>query len=179
MNISDHAGISVFIATFFVVAFGLLGRCRAEAIADYVAGEDSTALVTPELQQAARQMLGAQADALLHGVELTMRKYDRDMSTQAGRRSWHGQLIREEIYTNELCKVEVYSNELTGAVWRYRLPFRPVTVSRVAGRVSYTTNGIPARLAAARARRAAAIETPVVTTNVEHTANTAPGVGQR
>ena len=101
-----------------------------------------------------------------------MTKYDRDMKTKSGRLSWHGKLVREEIYTNELCKVEVYSNEVDGAVWRYRLPFRPVLPKKPRP-ATLGTNGVPARLAAARARRNAERTNDVQTVTVEVNGNEA------
>ena len=143
-----------------------------EIAADYVEGEKSAALVTPEIQAAAAAMLGPEAaQQLLHAMKLQMSKYDADMKSQSGRRAWHGKLICEEIHTNELCAVEVYSNEVDGAVWRYKLPFKPKeTVSSYNARLPRPpmTNGIPARLAAARQRRYAEQTTVSnVTVNVE------------
>lgn len=175
MRIRDNVSLAAVLSTLFITIFALL--CRAEesnvsSNADYVAGENSQILVTPELQSVARQMLGANGDALLRGVALTMQKYDNDMQTQTGRRGWHGRMMREEVCTNGLYKIEVYSNDVTGAIWRYRMPFRPVTPKTGARKVTYTTNGIPERLAAARAKRAAQLNGEVVTTNITHTANT-------
>lgn len=135
--------------------------------ADYVEGEKSAELITPEVQAAAAAMMGPQnAQAFLHAMRLNMLKYDADMRSQSGRRAWHGKLIREEIHTNQLVKVEVYSNEVDGTTWRYRLPFKPVQVKPTNRKVSFSTNGIPARLAAARARRAAQLNGGIVTTNI-------------
>ena len=140
--------------------------------ADYVEGEKSAELITPEVQAAATAMMGqSNAQAFLHALKLNMVKYDMDMRSQTGRRNWHGKLVSEEIHTNELVKVEVYSNEVSGAVWRYRLPFKPVELKKTSRKVTYSTNGIPARLAAARAKRAAEINGGTVVTNVETTAN--------
>ena len=134
---------------------------------DYAEGEKSAVLVTPEIQTAAAAMLGSEAAAqLLHAAKLQMSKYDRDMQTQSGRRAWHGKLLHSEVYTNELCAVEVYSNEVDGAVWRYRLPFKPKeTVSSYNARLPRPpmTNGIPAKLAAARLRR---YEEQTMTSNI-------------
>ena len=136
-------------------------------LADYVEGEKSAELITPEVQAAATAMMGqSNAQAFLHALKLNMVKYDMDMRSQAGRRNWHGKLVSEEIHTNELVKVEVYSNEVSGAVWRYRLPFKPVELKKTSRKVTYSTNGIPARLAAARARRAAELNGGIVTTNI-------------
>ena len=135
--------------------------------ADYVEGEKSAELITPEVQAAAAAIMGPQnAQAFLHAMRLNMLKYDADMRSQSGRRAWHGKLVAEEIHTNELVKVEVYSNEVDSTVWRYRLPFKPVQVKPTNRKVSFSTNGIPARLAAARARRAAQLNGGIVTTNI-------------
>lgn len=127
--------------------------------ADYVAGEKSTVLVTPELRALAGQLFGANAEQLLHAVELNMNKYDLDMVRPEGRKSWHGRIHHEEVSTNGLFKIEVYTNELTGATWRYRLPFKPKDPAEAVKKANanlprpITTNGIPAKLAAARVRR--------------------------
>ena len=127
--------------------------------ADYVAGEKSPALITPELRAVAGGLFGARADEILHAVELNMAKYDLDMARPEGRKAWHGRLHHEEVHTNALCKIEVYTNELTGATWRFRLPFTPkdpeAEVKKANARLPrpVTTNGIPAKLAAARLRR--------------------------
>lgn len=127
----------------------------AEVLADYSEGEQSAVLITPELEGAASAMLGpTNAAALLHAIRLQMSLYDGDMRSQDGRRRWHGKLVHEEIYTNELVKVEVYSNAVDGAVWRYRTHFKP----KVSDPTAYNkrlpqppmTNGIPVALAKAR-----------------------------
>lgn len=131
---------------------------KADVSADYVEGEKSADLISADVGAAAAQMLGGDmAEKLLHAVRLQMVKYDRDMKSQSGRSAWHGKLVRSEIYTNELCKVEVYSNEVDGIVWRYRTPFVPVNVKASNAKLPkpVMTNGIPAKLAAARLRRQA------------------------
>lgn len=145
---------------------------ETEIAADYIEGEKSAELVTPEIQAAASAMLGAPAARqLLHAMRLQMSKYDNDMRSKSGRSAWHGKLLRSEVYTNELCAVEVYSNEVDGAIWRYRLPFKPKsTVSSYNARLPRPpmTNGIPAKLAAARQRRYdEQTTTSNVTVNVE------------
>ena len=148
---------------FLSLAFPLC----ADVPADYVEGEKSAELITPEVQAAATAMMGQQnAKAFLHAMKLNMVKYDMDMKSQTGRRNWHGRLVSEEIHTNELVKVEVYSNEVSGAVWRYRMRFKPVELKKTSRKVTYSTNGIPARLAAARAIRAAELNGGIVTTNI-------------
>lgn len=156
----------------FLAAVAAAGIAMAEVPADYVEGEKSPALITPEVRAAAAAMMGERnAAAFLHAMRMNMAKYDLDMASQSGRRAWHGRLVREEIHTNELVKVEVYSNAVDGSVWRYRMPFRPAPVKKTKRRTTYSTNGIPAPLAAARARRAAQIDAGPVVTNVETVAN--------
>lgn len=128
--------------------------------ADYTEGESSSDLITPEIYSVAEQMLGHDsATQLMHAIKLNMAKYDIDMRSGAGRAAWHGKMIREEFYTNELAKVTVYSNALNGAVWRYRESFKPVDpmVSVKMYNSSLPkpamTNGIPVALARARERR--------------------------
>ena len=167
-RISDHVSLALTLAVLTIVLVCALSRIgAAEVPADYVEGEKSAELITPEVQAAATAMMGqSNAQAFLHALKLNMVKYDMDMRSQAGRRNWHGKLVYEEIHTNELVKVEVYSNEVSGAVWRYRLPFKPVELKKTSRKVTYSTNGIPARLAAARARRAAELNGGIVTTNI-------------
>lgn len=142
-----------------IIALAVAAGCaKAEIAADYVEGEKSPELITPEIALAAGQMFGDEnATKLLHAVRLQMKKYDADMLTGAGRAAWHGRLIGQEIYTNDLCKVSVYSNAIDGTIWRYREPFKPVTVTKMNARLPAPalTNGIPRRLAEARARRSA------------------------
>ena len=173
MSISDHASLAATLAVLFLALFCALVQLGAvEVQADYVEGEKSAELITPEVQAAAAAMMGQQnAQAFLHAMKLNMVKYDMDMRSQTGRRNWHGRLVSEEIHTNELVKVEVYSNEVSGAVWRYRLPFKPVELKKASRKVTYSTNGSPARLAAARAKRAAQLNSGVIVTNIETTAN--------
>ena len=146
-----------------------LAGANVSTNADYVAGEKSPALITPELRAVASGLFGARAEEILHAVELNMTKYDLDMARPEGRKAWHGKLHHEEVHTNDLYKIEVYTNELTGATWRYRLPFTPKPLTPVAPRTkTVMTNGIPAKLAAARLRRQ--IESATVsnvTVNVE------------
>lgn len=151
-----------------------LAGANVSTNADYVAGEKSPELITPELRAVAGGLFGARAEEILHAVELNMAKYDLDMAHPDGRKSWHGKLHHEEVHTNDLFKIEVYTNELTGATWRYRLPFKPTNPAAQVKRTNAAlprpviTNGIPAKLAAARIRRQ--IESTTVsnvTVNVE------------
>ena len=79
-----------------------------------------------------------------------------------------------------LVAVEVYSNEVDGTVWRYKVPWnRPnpkAEVVRANAKLPkpVITNGIPARLAAARLRRQAEKET--VSNVTERVTVNLPGV---
>ena len=141
--------------------------------ADYVEGEKSAELITPEVETAAAAMMGPEnARAFLHALRLSMRKYDIDMRTQTGRRAWHGQFLREEIHTNDLCKVEVYSNTVDGTVWRYKSKFQPKPMVRKTNlQTRYVEPGLPERLVNILKKRAAEIDQGTVVTNVETTAN--------
>lgn len=173
MKIIDHVSLAAAIAALVLAAFTAVVRLRADTLpaADYADGENSAELVTPEAIAALGMLVGPQhANALAHALRLNMGLYDGDMRTQTGRRRWHGVLIGEEIHTNALCKVEVYSNKVTGAVWRFRTPFRPKE-PKTPKPPSLGKDGIPARLAAARARRAAEKEAPKQTETVVIEAN--------
>lgn len=199
MKINEHVSLAITIAVVVLALFCAINSLFADDIrevapdgrniitthddgtqtmtalhakADYVEGERSDTMITPQIREAAAFMMGgADSEGFLHAIQLTMSKYDMDMRSQDGRRKWHGRFIGEEIHTNDLVKVEIYSNEVTGAVWRYRLPFKPVQVKPTSRTVTFTTNGVPARLAAARARRAAQLNGGVIITNIETTAN--------
>lgn len=90
---------------------------------------------------------------LVTALQLMNRKYHRDVATEAGRVSWHGRLVSQEVDTDALVKVSTYADGT-----EFRDPWQKVTASSSAAAkaaaLSVTTNGIPARLAAARLRRA-------------------------
>lgn len=154
---------------FVFLAFGM----QAEIPADYIEGEKSSELITPEVETAAAAMMGPEnAKSFLHALRLSMQKYDIDMRTQTGRRAWHGQFLREEIHTNDLCKVEVYSNTVDGTVWRYKSKFQPKPMVRKTNlQTRFVEPGLPERLVNILKRRAAEIDQGTVVTNVETIAN--------
>ena len=90
---------------------------------------------------------------LVTALQLMNRKYHRDVATEQGRVSWHGRLVSQEVDTNALVKVSTYADGT-----EFREPWTTITASSAAAAkaaaLSVTTNGIPARLAAARLRRA-------------------------
>lgn len=161
--------LSVLLVSAFVAA-----SAEPAPSADYDSEVDrSAALITPEAVAALGALLGpSNAVALAHAMKLTMTAYDLDMQTPAGRKRWHGKLIKEEFPTNSAYKIEIYSNNVDHAVWRYRVRCKPKTKAYAAPRlVQLGTNAIPARLAAIRARRNAELANGTVTTNVEINAN--------
>ena len=130
--------------------------------ADYVEGERSADLITPEITASAEVLLGREtASNLLHAMQLNMSLYDADMRTKQGRTRWHGRCIHEIVDTNALCAVEVYSNTVDGATWRYRKPFKIKRPPSVASRISSERHRQQAAAAAERRRldRIAAITT--------------------
>lgn len=165
---------------FGLLLIGAQSLFAAEIHADYIEGEKSAELITPEVRSAASLLMGnaTVASQFLHAMQLNMTKYDMDMRTDSGRRAWHGRMIREVVDTNALTKVQVYSNDVTGAIWKYRMPFKPVGVKVYPSQRVAHTNGVPSRLAEARIRRAAEVNNGPVTTNITIEANAPAGGGK-
>ena len=92
MSISDHASLAATLAVLFLALFcALIQLWAVEVQADYVEGERSAEIITPEVQAAAAAIMGRHnAKACLHAMKLNMVKYDMDMKSQTGRRNWHG-----------------------------------------------------------------------------------------
>lgn len=170
MKIIDHVTLAATIAAIVLAILSFAVRAEPSPAADYIEGDKSQVLLTPELRAMAVQLMGENADALLHAVQLNMGKYDLDMRSAVGRRRWHGRLIREEVSTNGLYKIQVFSNEVTGAIWRYREGWKP-HLAKTPKPPQMSTNGVPARLAAARARRNAELAGKTVVTNLVVEAN--------
>lgn len=98
-------------------------------------------------------------------LELMHRVYAEEIKTEAGRVRWWGKLVNQIVDTNALVKVNVYANgNATTNAWRIVTALDSVKAS--AARYSVTTNGIPAKLAAARAKRAAILNGGVTETNI-------------
>ena len=93
-----------------------------------------------------------QAD-LVAALQLMNRKYHRDVETESGRKAWHGKIVSTVVDTNALVKVTTYEDGT-----EFRDPFKVITpvasAQARAAQISVHTNGLPARLAAARLRRA-------------------------
>ncbi len=103
-----------------------------------------------------------QAD-LVQALGLLNRKYHRDCEKVGGRRAWHGKLKREIINTNDLTKTEVYEDG-TSFTYKFKIKTPAQSVKDYNSRLS--TNGVPAQIAAARARRMKEIQTTNVVNQV-------------
>ena len=177
MQTSKHVSLSVVTGVLLAILLTPVNHVLADELtADYIEGERSADLITPEVHAAAATIMGQDnARAFLHAMRLNMLKYDADMQTQKGRIAWHGRFLREEVSTNEMVKVEVYSNTVDGTIWRYKSPFKPKPMveplSPARRKTTYTTNGLPARLAAVLVKRAAELDAETVTVTVETTGN--------
>lgn len=92
--------------------------------------------------------------------------YLRDTKTKEGRQRWHGKLVRTIINTNDLVRVTVYEDGET-----FEDPFKVHSSAESNKRLTTVmTNGVPAALAKARARRAAEINQGVTNVTVTVTA---------
>jgi hypothetical protein len=87
---------------------------------------------------------------LVKALGLLNRKYHRDCETAGGRKAWHGKLKRAIINTNDLTKTEVYED---GTSFTHQFKIKTPTQSVKDYNSRLSTNGVPARIAAARLRR--------------------------
>lgn len=79
--------------------------------------------------------------------------YLRDNATKSGRERWNGRIVKTVVDTNALTKTTTHEN---GRVFvdAYKIKTAAARVKAANKRIIAATNGIPARLAAARQRRA-------------------------
>jgi len=102
---------------------------------------------------------GWTVEELVTALNLMEAKYNREVATAAGRTAWHGRKVGETVDTNTMTKVSLYEDGMTFTdaarimtaqdsvnAYNSKLP-RPAM-----------TNGVPARLAAARLRRQAELQ---------------------
>ena len=121
-----------------------------------------------------------QAD-LKAALQLTNRKYHRDMQKPQGRIDWHGPVVRRVVETNDLRMIEYHEDGYTHTNrWRLRPQVLPADRARMIqeqrnARISYAkrfaayTNGVPKVIV--DARRAAVASAMVVETNIVVEAN--------
>lgn len=105
-----------------------------------------------------------QAD-LVAALGLLNRKYHRDCEKASGRKAWHGRLKREIVNTNELTKTEIYEDG-TSFIYKHKIITPAQAVSNRNARIMLATNGVPERIAAARAKRMREIETTNIVNQV-------------
>lgn len=108
---------------------------------------------------------------LVQALGLLNRKYHREIAAPAGRKEWHGRLVKEIIDEDAETKTEIHEDGTT-FVYRFKVvtPSQAVTDSNE--KLVANTNGVPAALAAARLRRVQEIQT----TNVVNQVITSGGV---
>lgn len=148
-----------------VCAFGGNGNAKtdsANAIADSVnaISANVNAAKLPTISD-----LKARMDEDAEIIALLKSLYEREVETTTGRQKWHGALKNQIVNTNDLVKVSVYADgkEFKDA-WKLEKP--KDMVAQAARKLTATTNGIPAKLAAARAKRVAAINEGVAEVSV-------------
>ena len=95
---------------------------------------------------------------LQSALELINRKYHREVATDSGRNAWHGKKIKAVTDAKNFTIMTTYED---GTVFIDEAPLETPAQSVAAAnkklKVSVSTNGVPAKLAAARLRRAAEI----------------------
>ena len=146
--------ILLFVAALF--AYTICGFCSA-------ATNDSQ-VVFKTLYSDGKTNTWTQAD-LVEALGLLNRKYHRDCESSSGRKAWHGKLKKEIINTNDQTRTEVYEDGKT-FTQKWKIVTPAMAVSNANKRVMISTNGIPAKLAAARLRRAQEKATTNVVTTV-------------
>ena len=141
-------------SSLFLLSAALALPCRADdatAATATVSTAETSSVVTTLLADGSTNSW-TQAD-LVAALQLMNRKYHRDVETDAGRKAWHGKLVSTVVDTNALVKVTTYEDGT-----EFRDPFKVITpvasAQARAAQISVSTNGLPARLAAARLRRA-------------------------
>lgn len=113
-----------------------------------------------EVVRAIEQATGWTAEELVAALDLMNAKYNRDVKTEAGRKAWFGKLDHTIVNTNDLTRTEVYEEGYTWVEpWAAPKPVEAVKAANAKLKMPVITNGIPARLAAARLRRQAEKET--------------------
>ena len=88
---------------------------------------------------------------LVSALQLMNRKYHRDVQTATGRAAWHGKIVKTEI-AQDLTRKTTYED---GTVFVDKpVKVRDIALAQMQSLLAQT-NGVPARLAAARAKIAA------------------------
>ena len=118
------------------------------------------------------QNTGWTIDELKAGLDRLDRLYQNDMRTSEGRVRWHGKMVSQEVDTNAWTTTYVYEDgERLTFPANKPTPHQAVTNANVRLPRPVMTNGIPAKLAAARLARQAEKDAGVKTVTIETTAN--------
>ena len=136
-----------------------LSPCLADDSGSAVAAPSATDTVVTTLLSDGSTNTWSQAD-LVAALQLMNRKYHRDMQTAAGRQAWHGKRLSKIADVEAMESIETYED---GTVFRFPAELPKV---RAPKQPSLNTNGIPVRLAKARARRQAEKATTNIVTVV-------------
>ena len=142
-----------------IPAILMCGLCAALT----TAADDAEPVVITTLLSDGTTNTWTQAD-LIAALQLLNRKYQRDVQSVDGRKAWPGKKVREIVDTNTLEKVTIYEDgmQFTDPA-KITTPAQQVQEANQYLPPPVMTNGIPARLAAARLRqREAATTTNIV-----------------
>lgn len=162
MNNKTEIIVAVALAT--TAAFGgLFDNVKSNLTEKVEAATEAAQAAQGKLLSLSASSTSGVSDAEL--LELMHKVYAEEIKTEAGRVRWWGKLVNQIVDTNALVKVNVYANgNATTNAWRLVTALDSVKAS--AARYSVMTNGIPAKLAAARAKRAAILNGGVTETNI-------------
>lgn len=151
-----------------VCAFGGNGNGKGEVVNEIADSVNAVSANVNAAKLPSISELKAKMDEDAEIIMLLKSLYEREVQTASGRAKWHGKLEKQIINTNELEKVSVYADgkEFKDA-WKLVTP--KDMVYGQAKKLAVTTNGIPAKLAAARLKRAEieGVATSNVTVTVE------------
>lgn len=131
------------------MAVALFATTTFADIGEMIESNDPNKVVFTTLLEDGSTNTWTQAD-LVAALGLLNRKYHRDCEGVGGRKSWHGRLTKEIVDEDAETKTEVYED---GTTFVYK--FRKVTPSQAVKDFNsrLSTNGVPARIAAARLKR--------------------------
>lgn len=150
-----------------ILAVALLigfGACPVRSFAD-----ETNVVVTTLLDDGSTNTW-TQAD-LVAALQLMNRRYHRDIQSESGRVAWHGRKTREVVDTNALVKVSYYADGMAFTdPAKLVTPAASVEASNAKLAKPVMTNGVPAKLAAARLRRQAEVAQGVSNVTVTVTA---------
>lgn len=136
----------------------ILAILSSVALAAPETGAETESTPAPATLEEAVSASGWTVQELVAALDMIEAKYNRDMKTKEGRRSWHGKPVSESVDTNTLTRVTVYED---GTVFTDQAKVTTPSASANAqlARLQAQTNGIPERLAAARLRQRQNAET--------------------